>query len=69
LTKKQRQRLAKREAEKAVKAQGESERLAQLSKLQREREKERIDEIHKAGKSKLSGGQTMVVDDMKPVWS
>ncbi|KAG9027967.1 hypothetical protein FRB95_007014 [Tulasnella sp. JGI-2019a] len=69
IVKRQRQREAKREATKAVKADGEAERLAILAKYKREQEKARMDAQAKKGKSsKLSGGMTASVQNGNLVW-
>ncbi|KAI0369822.1 hypothetical protein BV20DRAFT_967507 [Pilatotrama ljubarskyi] len=69
LTKKQRQHAAKREAEKAAKAQAEAERLATLAKHKREVERARIAEQAKASKKQASGGMSAYVDENgKLVW-
>ncbi|KAI0358338.1 hypothetical protein OH77DRAFT_1397778 [Trametes cingulata] len=69
LTKKQRQHAAKREAEKAAKAQAEAERLATLAKHKRELERARIAEQAKASKKQASGGMSAYVDENgKLVW-
>jgi hypothetical protein len=63
-TKKQRQNAAKREAQKAAKADAESERLATLARHKRELEKTKIAEQYAAQKSgKKSGTGTASVDD------
>ncbi|KAH9893294.1 hypothetical protein C8Q73DRAFT_791165 [Cubamyces lactineus] len=68
LTKKQRQHAARREAEKAAKAQAEAERLATLAQHKRELERARMAEQAKASK-KVSGGMSAYVDENgKLVW-
>ena len=62
MTKKQRQNAAKREAEKAAKADAEAERLARLARHKRELEHSRINEQFSQGK-KPSGGMWAAVDD------
>lgn len=70
LTKKQRQNLNKREAQKAAKAAAETERLATLAKHKRELERIRIIEQSQSNKKgKASGGMRPVVDERgKLVW-
>ena len=57
MTKKQRQNAAKREAQKALKAEAEAQRLAALSKHKRELEKVKIAEQYSKG-----GGSSASVD-------
>ena len=61
MTKKQRQNLAKREAQKAAKAEAEAMRQATLAQHKRELEKERIKEQFSQSK-KPSGGMRATVD-------
>jgi hypothetical protein len=71
LTKRQRQNAQKREAQKALKAEVEAERLATLSKHKRELEHARtIEQISKKGGGKsTSGGMRAIVDEHgKMVW-
>ncbi|KAI0664380.1 hypothetical protein C8Q70DRAFT_1049870 [Cubamyces menziesii] len=69
LTKKQRQHAARREAEKAAKAQAEAERLATLAQHKRSLEKARMAEQAKASKKQVSGGMSAYVDENgKLVW-
>ncbi|KAI0761849.1 hypothetical protein BD413DRAFT_588059 [Trametes elegans] len=68
LTKKQRQHAARREAEKAAKADAEAERLATLAKHKRELDKLRLAEQTKSS-TKVSGGMSATVDENgKLVW-
>ena len=60
LTKKQRQNLAKREAQKAAKVDAENERLATLAAHKRELERKRIAEQY-AHSKKPGGGQKAAV--------
>lgn len=62
MTKKQRQNLAKREGQKAAKAEAEAQRQAALTKHQRELEKERIKEQFAQQSKKTSGGMRATVD-------
>jgi len=59
MTKKQRQNAAKREAQKAAKAEGEAQRLATLDKHKRELEKTKIAEQY----AKKDGGSSASVND------
>ncbi|GJJ11380.1 hypothetical protein Clacol_005612 [Clathrus columnatus] len=61
-TKKQRQREAKKEAEKAGRDEAERQRLETLGKHQREREKALMEEQFGKKAKKASGGMTAVVD-------
>lgn len=61
ITKKQRQNLAKRDAQKAAKAEAEAERQATLAKHKRELERARMAEQYAQGK-KHSGGMKAAVD-------
>ena len=58
MTKMQRQNAAKREAQKAAKAEAEAQRLATLAKHKRDLEKEKITEQY----SKKSGGSSASID-------
>ncbi|KAI0741281.1 hypothetical protein C8Q80DRAFT_1193465 [Daedaleopsis nitida] len=70
LTKKQRQHAARREAEKAAKADAEAQRIATLAKHKRELERNRMAEQAKISKKTPSGGMSASVDDNgKLVWS
>jgi hypothetical protein len=64
MTKKQRQHAARREAQKAVKAEGEVQRLEILAKHKRELEKARITEQY----SKKGGGSSASVNNGHLVW-
>ncbi|OCH96389.1 hypothetical protein OBBRIDRAFT_787464 [Obba rivulosa] len=67
ITKKQRQRAAKRDAEKAAKAEADAERLAILAQHKRDLERERMAEQSKS--KKTSGGMSAYVDENgKLVW-
>jgi hypothetical protein len=70
LTKRQRQNASKREAQKAAKADAEAERLATLSKHNKELEKAKMaEQFSGKGKGKTSGGMSASVDDNgKLVW-
>ncbi|KAI0709705.1 hypothetical protein C8T65DRAFT_575529 [Cerioporus squamosus] len=69
LTKKQRQHAARREAEKAAKAEAEAQRLAALAKHKRELERERMAEQAKTSKKTTGGGMSAYVDENgKLVW-
>ena len=59
MTKKQRQHAARREVQKAAKAEAEAQRLATLAKHKQELEKARIAEQY----SKKSGGSSASIDD------
>jgi len=68
-TKKQRQNRAKREAEKAAKAEFAQQQAKGLTEHRRNLEKVRIEELHKKGKQ-LSGGMSMSVGDTgKAEWN
>ncbi|KAF9465523.1 hypothetical protein BDZ94DRAFT_349434 [Collybia nuda] len=70
LTKRQRQNANKREAQKALKAEVEVERLSTLARHQRELEKAKmIEQFGKGGGNKTSGGMKATVDERgKLVW-
>ncbi|CAE6516206.1 unnamed protein product [Rhizoctonia solani] len=66
MTKKQRQNAAKRDANKAAKADAEEDRVAKLQAHKRALERERIAEAYAkpaAGKGKTSGGMTASVNE------
>ena len=66
--KKQRQRIARREAEKTASADAEAARLDTLAKHKRELERARMAEQAK-GSKKVSGGMSAYVDENgKLVW-
>jgi len=68
MNKKQRQRLAKQEAEKANKAANEQDRLQRLASHRKQQEKAHIEDMYKTGRQS-SGGMSMSVDDRgKAVW-
>jgi hypothetical protein len=62
LTKKQRQNLAKREAQKAAKADAETERIAALAKHKRQLESMRMAE-QSVSRKKQNGGMVASLDD------
>jgi len=64
MTKKQRQNAAKREAQKAAKAEGEAQRLATLAKHKRDLEKTKIAEQY----SKKGSGSSASVNKGHLVW-
>ncbi|KAG8933680.1 hypothetical protein FRC03_011326 [Tulasnella sp. 419] len=69
LTKQQRRNAAKREANKAVKAAAEEDRLARLAQHKRELEKIKIEEQYKKSqKNALSGGMNSSVQNGQLVW-
>lgn len=71
ITKRQRQNLLRREAEKAEKAAADAEREKRLAQHKRELERARIAEQFASGGGKgkkVSGGMTASVDGGKLVW-
>lgn len=69
LTKKQRQNAAKRDAQKAAKAEAEAERQARLARHKRELEHAKIAEHYGKSSKTASGGMTAYVDENgKLVW-
>lgn len=64
MSKKQRQNVARREAQKAAKAEAERLRLEKLAQHRREAERAKIAEQYASGsgKSKISGGMKASVD-------
>ena len=68
LTKKQRQHAARREAQKAAKADAEAERLATLAKHKRELERTRMAEQAKSSKTPSGGMSAYVDENGKLVW-
>jgi len=71
LTKRQRQNAQKRDAQKALKAESEAERLATLSKHKRELERSKmIEQFSQKGKGKSTGGgmKATVDEHGKLVW-
>ncbi|CCM00732.1 uncharacterized protein FIBRA_02772 [Fibroporia radiculosa] len=69
VTKKQRQNAAKRDAQKAARADADAEREARLAKHKRELERARIAEQYGKTSKAMSGGMTAYVDENgKLVW-